>query len=283
MKISFLWVTLIIVSLLLLPTIVGAQPPIQLTTEQSGEGGWEEFESPPLPPDTLWNQSSAENVSVVSQYFPDLGGGIFSADDFRNSHPWNIKSIFVDGFWSSLTQADSLHWLIYPDASGVPAGYPGDGSGAELWSHTCLPTDPEVTLSGAGSDQVTLDVVKAQGASLCLPPGTYWLVFYPSLNLGLYGQWYWDAAVTSHLTSAQVIDPNDLFLLGYTSWTPWPVINPTIYDAAFRLEGNAVTPPGGVGGEAYPVNKLGILAPWIALIAAIIAGAGLLVLRRRRA
>jgi hypothetical protein len=39
-------------------------------------------------------------------------------------------------------------------------------------------------------------------------------------------------------------------------------------------------PPGPVGGEAYPVNKLLILAPWIALFAAIVAGA--IIVRRRR-
>jgi hypothetical protein len=37
-----------------------------------------------------------------------------------------------------------------------------------------------------------------------------------------------------------------------------------------------------VGGTAYPLNKVAILAPWIAL-AAIVAGVSLLVLRRRRA
>jgi len=41
-----------------------------------------------------------------------------------------------------------------------------------------------------------------------------------------------------------------------------------------------VAPP--VGGEAYPINKISVLAPWIALIAAIMAGATI-VLRRRRA
>lgn len=41
-------------------------------------------------------------------------------------------------------------------------------------------------------------------------------------------------------------------------------------------------PPAAVGGEAYPVNKLAILAPWIALIAATVAAATI-VLRRRRA
>jgi hypothetical protein len=38
-----------------------------------------------------------------------------------------------------------------------------------------------------------------------------------------------------------------------------------------------------VGGTAYPINKLAVLAPWIVLFVAIIAGASLLVLRRRRA
>jgi uncharacterized repeat protein (TIGR01451 family) len=37
-----------------------------------------------------------------------------------------------------------------------------------------------------------------------------------------------------------------------------------------------------VGWETYPVNKVRVLLPWIGLLAAIIAGASLLVLRRRR-
>ena len=40
-------------------------------------------------------------------------------------------------------------------------------------------------------------------------------------------------------------------------------------------------PPVGVGGEAYPVSKLGILAPWLALVAAIMAGAAIFMRRRR--
>jgi uncharacterized repeat protein (TIGR01451 family) len=41
-------------------------------------------------------------------------------------------------------------------------------------------------------------------------------------------------------------------------------------------------PPPPVGWETYPINKLAVLAPWIALLAAIMVSAGLLVLRRRR-
>ena len=41
------------------------------------------------------------------------------------------------------------------------------------------------------------------------------------------------------------------------------------------------SPPAPVGGEAYPVNKLAILAPWIALGMAIIAGSFIVTKRRR--
>jgi len=40
---------------------------------------------------------------------------------------------------------------------------------------------------------------------------------------------------------------------------------------------------GPVGWETYPVNKVRVSLPWIALLAAIVAGASLLVLRQRRA
>jgi hypothetical protein len=45
------------------------------------------------------------------------------------------------------------------------------------------------------------------------------------------------------------------------------------------------TPPGPepVGGEAYLIDKGGVLVPWIGLLAAIAAGASLLLVRRRRA
>ena len=39
----------------------------------------------------------------------------------------------------------------------------------------------------------------------------------------------------------------------------------------------------GVGGEAYPVNRLAVLAPWFGLAALLLGGTGWLVLRRRRA
>ena len=40
------------------------------------------------------------------------------------------------------------------------------------------------------------------------------------------------------------------------------------------------SPVGTVGGEAYPVNKAGLLAPWIAIAVIIAAGGGYLVSRK---
>jgi hypothetical protein len=52
----------------------------------------------------------------------------------------------------------------------------------------------------------------------------------------------------------------------------------------YLLLGKELGPSGGtVGWETYPVNRLAVMAPWIGLLTAIVAGATLLVLRRRRA
>jgi len=42
-------------------------------------------------------------------------------------------------------------------------------------------------------------------------------------------------------------------------------------------------PPPAVGGEAYPPNKLAILAPWLGLALLFAVGGGIVVMRRRRA
>ena len=54
----------------------------------------------------------------------------------------------------------------------------------------------------------------------------------------------------------------------------------TVDDGSFTVKGGAAPP---VGGTAYPPNKLLMVAPWIAIGAAIIVGTSLLVRRRRSA
>ncbi len=92
------------------------------------------------------------------------------------------------------------------------------------------------------NDQITLDVVTATGTSIYLSEGTYWLSAFPSMAFGAYGQWFWDVSTTANGSTGQVIDPYNLLGNGWTSWTPWTTIDPTYVEAAFRLEGQSVTP-----------------------------------------
>jgi len=57
------------------------------------------------------------------------------------------------------------------------------------------------------------------------------------------------------------------------------------YAAGYPAERDyvSITVPHTVGWETYPVNKLRVLLPWVALLAAVMAGTGLLVQRHRRA
>jgi len=175
---------------------------------------------------------------VVSNYMTDKSKGVYSADDFTTTRRWSINTIFTEGFISpsgTLSNASSLNWYIYPDSSGVPAGYPGDGVGNHIWSYTCLPSASEVTISGYGT---TLDVT-ATSSPLNLQPGTYWLCFYPSINTTTYGSYYWFRSCSQNPQRAHLIDPTDYYGGGYTSWTSWYTVfgDTDYYDATFYLEG----------------------------------------------
>ena len=56
--------------------------------------------------------------------------------------------------------------------------------------------------------------------------------------------------------------------------------NVTPSDSHCTIETQCSTPPP-VGGEAYPINRLGLLAPWIAVVMAIIAGTAIFIKRSR--
>ena len=90
-----------------------------------------------------------------------------------------------------------------------------------------------------------------------------------------------DQTLTGTFTSdfSDYIDEDGyLHLLAMTNDDEAPTT--TIYTDYVKVE----TPsPLGVGGEAYPVNKLAILAPWIGLAVLLIGGITWFTLRRRRA
>lgn len=266
-----------------LPTAAQSPPPLRLTSsESSGAGGG--AAQAVIAGSVLWDQPSIGTGGVASQHMPDYGTGFYSADDFQNADAWGLDLIFVDGSWNgggSLPDAASLNWYIYADAGGVPAGHPEDGGGTEFWSYSCAPSAPEVTLSGAYSDDVTLDIMVALGTTVDLPAGHWWLAFFPSLSYTDYNQWWWDRAGSANLVDAQLIDPNNLFGYGWTSWTSWyNVADPGgTYDLAFRLEGGE---PSAVAVRDVAARTAGSPPVALAVVVGVVAVTGGVLFKRRR-
>jgi uncharacterized repeat protein (TIGR01451 family) len=98
-----------------------------------------------------------------------------------------------------------------------------------------------------------------------------------------------DPGDSANFTATYVVDANDAEWVVPTVGPPyWGVrntfqaegVDSYFVDLAVFTEDIAEVNMPPVGGEAFPVNKLSILVPWIVLGAAIIAGAGIFVRRR---
>ena len=195
----------------------------------------------------LWNQpmSASVNNSYPSQDFETAFDtyDTYTADDFTNTVPWSISTIFVQGdLWNggtSLMNATSLRFFIYTNSAGVPSGYPDGGlggSGSPVWSLSVAPADPRVTLTtGVGGylSNVTLKLT----APINLDPGTYWFGFYPEMSFTSYGQYGRHVSDTTNGYEGKFNNPGGAFGYG-TSWTDlttWTGTTQT--DWAFRLEG----------------------------------------------
>jgi len=214
----------------------------------------------------LWDQpGSIDNTNAyANQDFETIydNSDIWISDDFTNTRGWVINKIFVPGnTWNgaeNLTDADYLNFQIWADSPGVPDGYPDGGlggSGSPVWSLRVAPSDSQVTLSEGASGydtNVTLDLT----TPVNLDPGTYWLIFYPELNFGSYGQYGRHVSCTTNGYAAQVINPGGGLGLP-TSWTSaksaWGTFSEQ--DFAFRVDGSVA---GGAGaGPAINLLLLG--------------------------
>jgi subtilisin family serine protease len=127
------------------------------------------------------NQPPDTRDGLVSSIYADQNVGALVADDFTLDQPTTFHAFEVPGFLFANfgdtvdMYADSYTWSVYADAGGKPAGYPGGGA-APVWTLTLAPDAPGVA---AASNSLDVDL-DAAGASLTLPPGTYWLVAYPT-------------------------------------------------------------------------------------------------------
>ncbi len=195
------------------------------------------------PEAVLWDQplSMVNHAAFVDQEFTDYPDySSFLADDFSNTAAWLVNSIFIpgDGWngFTSLKNASALTWQIYADdGSGVPDGDPSGGGNPPVWTLTLPPLDPHVVLT-AGSGGMLSDVMLNPPMPVILPPGDWWLVFYPTMEFSAFGQYGRQPADTTNGHVGQFINPGGGFGYG-TDWQDWTVIGAAQQDIAFRLEG----------------------------------------------
>lgn len=193
----------------------------------------------------LWDQplsATNQNAYVNQQFgdFPDFSA--YLADDFVvPAGGWSINAMFVpNNGWNgatSMTCASMLHFEIYADGGGIPAGYPGGP--APVWSLAVPPTDPQITITN-GSGGIPTNVL----ATLTVPAqittaGTYWFIFYPTADLATCGQFGRQPADTANGAFVQFINPGGGFGYG-TGYQGWGVIGVVEHDEAFRLEGDII-------------------------------------------
>jgi hypothetical protein len=192
----------------------------------------------------LWDQplSTINTLAYVDQAFPDLTGyDSFLTDDFTNAATWNINALFVPGdgwnSFSTLANATALNWAIYADDGGIPDGDPSGGGNAPFWSLSVPPTDPQVTLTtgtpGGFLSNARIDLK----TRITLPAGTWWLVFYPTMNFSGGGQFGRQLADTTNGAEAKIINHGGSFGWGTTWVSAESVLSGfTQQDLAFTLE-----------------------------------------------
>jgi hypothetical protein len=201
---------------------------------------------------TLWNQPvSGSNPSRRSnQVFPSSqysGYTSYLADDFVNAETWLISEIFVPGELynggTSLANTETLHWRIYADNNGLPAGYPGSGS-APFWSLDLEPDSVQVLLFNGLQDNLS-DTGLALETPVQLPAGTWWLMFYPTMSFSPYGQFGRISSDTTNGSVGKYINPGGSFGHG-TNWMNWNNVSEvTHHDISFRISGS-------IPGQATP-------------------------------
>jgi DNA-binding beta-propeller fold protein YncE len=206
--------------------------------------------------------------------------------------PPNVKYLHAEGGWMNITDPVGTQWHeLWPffckryhlsswnDTSGDGVLSRCDRidmyqkpAGEVKWYHVEEVTITlNVTLVDVG-ERMYIELEGGYNASvLSNPLGTQWHEIHPNF-CGQYLLSNWKPGLATELGWCVLIELTDK---GNQEKTWWHV-----EDVAIDIIVTMEPPP--VGGEAYPVSKSSLLAPWIALAVALAGGAGWFVLRRRK-
>lgn len=232
------------------------------------------------PPDTPTNISPSSGtcvslpVTLTASAFSDLGSG-----EYQIAAHWRIRAGeggYSDPVFDSGTDTMNLNSITVPpgvlsDSSNYcwHVRYQDNlGAWSEYSSETCFNTRPVATASSNSPVDVG---------------GTIQLYGGPS---GMFYSWTGPNGFSSFLQSPTI--PNATLAMAGNYILTVTSRNGCTSDASVSVTLKSTEPPynppyNPVGWQTYPINKVRVLLPWIALFAAIVVGVSLLALKRRRA
>ena len=236
----------------------------------------------------LWGNSFTGNLNAIQQGANLNDNLAFALTKAPPPLPPNVKYLHAEGGWMNITDPIGTQWhelqpifsreyhlsswedngdgiLSYCDTIDMyekPDGEPRDYH-VENVTITLLLTENRT------GEPLYIELEGGFNASvLNNPVGTYWHEIYPNF-FTRYHLTFWD--------DGGELDYCDLILL--TNNTTGGETECYVEEVAVDIVVTIKPPP--VGGEAYPVNKLSLLAPWIAL-GLVLAGGISWYLRKRR-
>jgi hypothetical protein len=132
------------------------------------------------------DQPSTNFAGYFASYFVDYAHGSYNADDFNvPTYATNLSKIVLPGFTTGRSLESlvgrGVHFRIYANAGGLPAGGPEGLGSAALYSYDTSIGAPGMSVAG---NTITLDLVAAGAPATNLAPGTDWLVAYVDMVYG---------------------------------------------------------------------------------------------------
>jgi len=203
--------------------------------------------------EVIWDQPISGTSGIISDYSNNVSNAVYSADDFELTESTKLTTITVNGFQNDGNLPDIINGFqlfIYNnlETANIPDGDPTiPGSGVlELSDISTLPIPgfPIVITAGEqGAYTFTVDMTIANAdEDVVLPAGIYWLVVAPRLNLDdiTVGapRWNWyNSDPDLGVNEAHLIDPDDLFGGGFTSWSSFSSLGLDFFSTSFTIEG----------------------------------------------
>ena len=193
----------------------------------------------------LWDQPREETGGIVS-CINNVPSGVFSADDFVLAESSRIDMIRVSGFNNNAnleTDITGYSLYIYEDAFGLPSGDPSSAGDGVFEAIELDPADPALTADyTVGDVSFTVDIGMVNGGDLVLPAGNYWVVAAPSIDIPDFdggNRWNWSQGTeqAGGEASAVLIDVDDNFGGGFTTWTDFATLGIAWDGLVFTVEG----------------------------------------------